>query len=163
MRSPSSIPSPRKLLSDERFALSKLDLNTSNMPSLSVMRFSVSAVRSCSSSLSTTQGPEIRKMGWSRPTSRPNRFMGGALAERFDHRHRAPVADTVLRGESLGKWLAGMDSALDEDEVEALSRGTERVGLQRIANHQHLAFGRMASVVQGISVNGLIWLAVPGD
>lgn len=70
------MPGPRKLLSDERLALSKLDLKMKWMPSRSVIPFSVSAVRSWRSSLSTTQGPAMRKKGWSSPISRPFSCMG---------------------------------------------------------------------------------------
>src|SRR6478609_2653922 len=47
------------------------------MPSEEVISFSWPATSICSCSLSTTQGPEIRKNGWSRPTSNPQSFMSG--------------------------------------------------------------------------------------
>ena len=74
-RRPSSIPGPRKLDIEVRLALSKLDLKMKGMPSSPVISFNVAAVSTCSCSLSTTQGPAIRKNGWSRPMSNPQSFM----------------------------------------------------------------------------------------
>ena len=45
---PSSMPGPRKLLSDVRFALSKLDLKMKGMPSSEVISLSLPAMSSCS-------------------------------------------------------------------------------------------------------------------
>src|SRR5690606_17348283 len=76
IRRPSSMPGPRKLPSEVRLALSKLDLKMKGMPSAEVISFSCPATSTCSCSLSTTQGPEIRNSGQSSPTSKPHRFMG---------------------------------------------------------------------------------------
>ena len=69
------MPGPRKLVPEERLALSKLLLKMKGMPSAEVISFSVPAVSICSCSDSTTQGPAIRKKGWSSPTSNPQSFM----------------------------------------------------------------------------------------
>ena len=45
------------------------------MPSAAVISFSVPATSICNCSDSTTQGPAIRKKGWSSPTSKPHSFM----------------------------------------------------------------------------------------
>ena len=62
------MPGPRKLVPEERLALSKLLLKMKGMPSAEVISLSVPAVSICSCSDSTTQGPAIRKKGWSSPT-----------------------------------------------------------------------------------------------
>src|SRR5688572_6520558 len=80
-RSPSSMPGPRKLFADERLALSKLDLKMKLMPSFVVISLSLPATSSWSCSLSTTQGPAIRKKGRSGPMSKPQSFMGRARSE----------------------------------------------------------------------------------
>ena len=60
---PSSIPGPRNDLADVRFALSKLDLNTSGIPTSSVMRLIERHMRKMCSSDWITFGPAIRKNG----------------------------------------------------------------------------------------------------
>src|SRR5690606_30190 len=74
-RRPSSRPGPRKLLPEVRLALSKLDLKMKFTPSRPVTSFSRPATSSCSCSDSTTQGPAMRKRGWSRPTLNPHSSM----------------------------------------------------------------------------------------
>src|SRR5689334_860459 len=74
---PLSSPGPRKVLPDERFALSKLLLKMNGMPSAEVISFSWPATSICSCSDSTTQGPEIRKKGLFSPTSNPQSFISG--------------------------------------------------------------------------------------
>ena len=69
------MPGPRKLPIEVRLALSKLDLKMKLIPSSPVISFSVAAVSTCNCSDSTTQGPAIRKNGWSRPTLKPHSSM----------------------------------------------------------------------------------------
>src|SRR3954469_5918866 len=45
------------------------------MPSADVISFSWPATSICNCSDSTTQGPEMRKKGWSSPTSKPHNFI----------------------------------------------------------------------------------------
>src|SRR3954453_8799600 len=159
--SPSSSPGPRKLLSLLRLALSKLDLKMNNMPSLSVMALSRSAVRSCSSWLSTTHGPAMRNKGWSSPTSRPSSCIGAYLGERIDDRHRLPVAERIFRCKIGRERLARMDPPSDENGVESHQRGPEDVGLEPVANRQHLFGTRIAGEVERVVVDRLVRLAVP--
>ena len=63
------MPGPRKLVREERFALSKDALKTNGMPSVAVMSRSRPATSTTSASLSITQGPAMRKKGRSGPTS----------------------------------------------------------------------------------------------
>ena len=72
---PLSRPGPRKVLPLERLALSKLLLKMKEMPSAEVISLSVPAVSICNCSDSMTQGPAIRKIGRSRPTSNPHSFI----------------------------------------------------------------------------------------
>src|SRR5690606_35510597 len=65
-----------KLVPEVRLALSKLDLKMKLIPRRPVMSFSRPATSSCSCSDSITQGPAIRKKGWSRPALKPHRSMG---------------------------------------------------------------------------------------
>ena len=60
------------------------------------------------------------------------------LGEAFDNRDRAPVAETVFAREILRERLAGVDPAADEDRIEAHPRRTQHVGLQPVADRQHL-------------------------
>ena len=71
---PLSRPGPRKLVPEERLALSKLLLKMNGMPSAEVISFSVPAVSICNCSDSTTQGPAMRKKGWCSPMSNPQSF-----------------------------------------------------------------------------------------
>src|SRR5688572_22898746 len=100
------------------------------MPSRSVMSFSRSAVRSWSSSLSTTHGPEIRKNGRCSPTSCPSRFMRGYLGERVDNRYWLPVAKAVRPSEIFGERLAAVNSAGHEYAIEPHARRSEDVGVK---------------------------------
>ena len=51
----------------------------------------------------------------------------GALAERIHDRHRLPVAEAISRGEISREWFAGVNPALNEDEIEPFARRAERV------------------------------------
>src|SRR5665213_790609 len=85
---PSSMPGPRKLACELRFALSYDDLKMNGTSSAAQISFSVPAVSSCNCIDSTTQGPAIRNSGRSRPTSNPHSFIGGSNRgdELADHR-----------------------------------------------------------------------------
>ena len=65
------MPGPRNDLPEVRLALSNEALKMNGMPSARVISFSRPATSWQSASLSTTQGPAIRKNGRSRPTSKP--------------------------------------------------------------------------------------------
>jgi hypothetical protein len=66
--SPASMPGPRKLLADERFALSYEALKMNGTPRRVVMSLSEPAISWVRVSPSITQGPAIRNMGRSMPT-----------------------------------------------------------------------------------------------
>src|SRR5690606_33043317 len=97
-----SRPGPRKLVPEVRLALSKLDLKMKLMPSAEVISLSWPATSSCSCMDSITHGPAIRKIGWSRPTSKPQSFMG-ISPEHFCH------GRTRLDAEKASKNLLARD------------------------------------------------------
>src|SRR6185369_7085013 len=68
------------------------------MPSSAVISFSCPATSICSCSLSTTQGPAMRKKGLSRPTSKPQSFIGipGEI-QALDLEHRGHRGTTEER------------------------------------------------------------------
>ena len=74
MSSPLSIPGPRKVVPDERFALSKLLLKMKWMPSAAHISFNRPATSICNCSDSITHGPAMRKKGRSRPMSKWQSF-----------------------------------------------------------------------------------------
>src|SRR5580765_6726876 len=77
---PLSMPGPRKVPPDERFALSKLLLKMTGMPSAELISFSWPATSICNCSDSITHGPAIRKNGRVMPTSKPQSFIGAPSA-----------------------------------------------------------------------------------
>jgi hypothetical protein len=64
---PASMPGPRKLLLEERFALSYEALKMKGTPSRVVMSLSLPAISWVNVSPSITHGPAMRKNGWSIP------------------------------------------------------------------------------------------------
>ena len=56
-----------------------------------------------------------------------------------------------------------MNSAADENRVEAHPRRTEHVGLEAVADGQHEAWRRIAGEVQRVTVDRCVRLAVPSD
>ncbi len=107
-RSPSAMPGPRKLFDEERLALSKLDLKMKGMPSRPVISLSRPATSSCNCSDSTTQGPAIRKKGWSRPTSKPQSFIDLIPSRRHSRASGNPFSngnmDSRIRGNGAAEW-----------------------------------------------------------
>ena len=69
------MPGPRNDLPELRLALSYELLKMNGMPSSAVISFSFPATSICSCSLSTTQGPAMRKNGLSSPASKPHSFI----------------------------------------------------------------------------------------
>jgi hypothetical protein len=65
---PASMPGPRKLFFEERFALSYEALKMNGTPRRDVMSLSVPAISCVSVSPSMTQGPAMRNIGRSMPT-----------------------------------------------------------------------------------------------
>ena len=78
---------------------------------------------------------------------------GSALAKGVDDRHGVPVAKTVLRAEIWRKRLSGVDSAGDEDRVEAHFRRAQDVGLKRVADREHLVGWRIAGEAECVPVD----------
>ena len=106
------MPGPRKLLSDERLALSKLDLKMNRMPSLSVMRFK----RLGGAQLKLLAFDHARagdqEQGLVEPDFASKQAASAAiLGEPVDNRHRLPIVEPVLRGEIRRKRLACVDPA----------------------------------------------------
>src|SRR6266540_5446060 len=99
-RSPSSMPGPRKDPPELRFALSYDDLKTNGTPSAAQIDLSSPATSSCSCIDSTTHGPAMRNSGRSRPTSKPQRFIGGP--RRRDLRRPRGHASQSDRRDELG-------------------------------------------------------------
>ena len=96
MRSPSSMPGPRKLLSDERLALSKLDLK---------MKLDAELVGDRLEPLGGSQlqllafdhaGAGDEEEGLVEPDLASNKLHAAPLGERVDDRHRLPVAKAIL-------------------------------------------------------------------
>ena len=87
---PASMPGPRKLPADDRFALSNDALKMKLMPSVAVMSRNLPATSSTMPSLSMTQGPAIRNSGRSGPTSKPASFMPWHVRVAARHEIRAP-------------------------------------------------------------------------
>ena len=98
---PFSRPGPRKVVPLLRLALSKLLLKMKGMPRLPVISFSWPATSICNCSDSITQGPAIRKKGWSRPMSKPQSFMVG-LDQAFRPRPWVVCRLLVQRGLDVG-------------------------------------------------------------
>src|SRR5687768_410284 len=80
------------------------------MPSEEVISFSWPATSICSCSDSTTQGPEMRKKGWSSPTSKPQSFI--AVRRRSCDRFQRFAARALL-GASL-VLAGGVDEGVEE-------------------------------------------------
>src|SRR6185312_12818401 len=114
---PCSIPSPRKLPREERFALSKDALNTKGMPRRPVISFRRPATCCVSSALSMTQGPAMRKNGRSMPISCPTSFMGSRASGLWQQ--RCPLRPR------------GADEAGEERVAVARGRGELRMELRR--------------------------------
>src|SRR5271169_735851 len=72
---PAAMPGPRKLLREERLALSNDALKMKGMPSAAVISRRRPATSMTIPSLSITQGPAIKKNGHSWPTSKEANFM----------------------------------------------------------------------------------------
>src|SRR5690606_25228010 len=149
-RSPSSMPGPRKLLPDVRLALSKLDLKMKLIPSRAVISFSRPATSSCSCSDSTTQGPAIRKKGWSRPTLNPHRSIGNTSSWAL------PVGEG-LRGTTMPHRNGGSSAPPSRPgppvQGEARHRAALRLGfLQQLAARLVLARGAHEADEQRVAV-----------
>src|SRR6185437_11341110 len=113
--SPFSIPSPRNDFPELRFALSYDDLKMNGIASSRVISLSFPATSIWSCSLSTTQGPAMRKKGRSRPASNPQSFMGS----------RGRAADH-LQPRLLDALLVLLQRRLDERDEERMSRPRRR-------------------------------------
>src|SRR5690606_5298622 len=126
------------------------------MPSAEVISFSCPATSSCSCSLSMTQGPAIRKNGWSRPTSNPQRFIGkpflpriyadksrsgvGALEQRYKsecHGPRDAASHHLerIRVIRVNPWQGSSRTRLLQQLAPglALARGADEADEERVA------------------------------
>src|SRR6266511_3206914 len=132
--SPTSRPGPRKLLPDERFALSKLALNTTGRPCFAASAFTLRAWARAWPSDSITHGPAMRRSFLPSPTSCPairastastSSFPSGRAARALS---LAVLADRELRHRGAGPALRLVAvPARRRDEP-----GEERVGRERL-------------------------------
>src|SRR6266545_4672825 len=132
--SPTSSPGPRKLLPDERFALSKLALNTTGRPCFAASAFTLRAWARAWPSDSITHGPAMRRSFLPSPTSCPairastastSSFPSGRAARALS---LAVLADRELRHRGAGPALRLVAvPARRRDEP-----GEERVGRERL-------------------------------
>ena len=101
-------------------------LKMKGMPSAAVISFSRPATSICSCSLSTTQGPAIRKNGLSMPTSKPHSFMPTAFDAAVGARcawcsqRRLDVADEQRVPAPRRALELGVELHADEPRVHAL-------------------------------------------
>src|SRR6185295_10878991 len=144
MRSPSSMPGPRKLFCEERFALSKDDLMMKGMPSRPVSSLSLPATSRTRPSLSTTQGPAIRNSGWSGPTVKLSSFTSSARSRGLRDRHLL-LAICPRRFHETGEQRMTVARRRAEFRVK-LARYEER--MRRQLDHLHQPVAREAGEAQ---------------